>query len=202
MRLYISPGACSLSPHIALAEAGLPYTVEKVTLSTHKTEHGDDYYGVNAKGYVPLLELDDGRRLSEGPAIVQWIADQSPGSRLAPPNGTFERAQLQEWLNFIGTELHKQFGPVFDKSSAPEVKAASIAKITERLAWVDTQLAGRDYLMGADFSVADGYLFTVSRWARHMKIDTAAMPTLAAWYERVAARPKVKSVLEVEGIRA
>lgn len=202
MRLYLSPGACSLSPHIALAESGLPYTVDKVSLATHKTEHGDDFYAVNEKGYVPVLELDDGRRLTEGPAIVQWIADQSPATKLAPPNGTFERAQLQEWLNFISTELHKQFSPLFDKSAAPELKAQQSAKITKRFASIEEHLTGRDYLMGVDFSVADGYLFTIMRWAHHMKVDTSSMPMLDAWYARVAARPGVKVALGAEGIRA
>ncbi|MEO6951876.1 MAG: glutathione transferase GstA [Polyangia bacterium] len=202
MRLYISSGACSLSPHIALAESGLPYTIEKVSLATHKTDHDTDFYSVNDKGYVPLLELDDGRRLSEGPAIVQWIADQAPTSKLAPPNGTFERAQLQEWLNYIATELHKQFAALFDKSAAPELKAQQSKKIEKRLAWIEQHLGGRDYLMGADFSVADGYLFTIMRWTHYLKLETSKMTTLAAWYDRVAARPKVKLVLEAEGIRA
>ena len=202
MLLYLSPGACSLSPHIVLFEAGVSFKTEKVVLSTHKTEHDADYYGVNANGYVPLLELDDGRRLTEGPAIVQWIADQAPSKKLAPPNGTFERAKLQEWLSFIGTELHKQFWALFDKSATEDNKQMQRGKIGKRLAYVEECLLEGAFLMGADFTVADAYLFTVTRWARHLRIEAANAPKLRAWYDRVAARPKVKAALDAEGIRA
>ena len=199
MKLYYSPGACSLSPLIALYEAGLAFEPVLASTKTHKLQDGTDYYTINPKGYVPLLELDDGERLTEGPAIVQYIADQAPQSKLAPPNGTLARYRLQEWLNFITTELHKQFSPLFNAAVPEEFKAMQRKKLRDRLAWVDGQLEGKSYLMGEDFSVADAYLYTVTNWAQPMNIDLAGLDRLAAYRERVAARPAVQQARRTEG---
>ena len=200
MKLYYSPGACSLSPHIALREAGLAFEPVLASTKTHKLPDGSDYYEVNPLGYVPMLELDDGTRLREGPAIVQYIADQAPLKNLAPANGTLPRYRLQEWLTFIGTEIHKSFSPLFNPALPDESKKVFRDKLAQRFAWVDGELAGRDYLMGEHFGVADGYLFTVSRWAKPMAIDLAGYKNLVAWQERVGARPAVREALKVEGL--
>jgi glutathione S-transferase len=200
MKLYYSPGACSLSPHIVLLEAGLKATPVKVDTKTHKTEDGGDYYAVNPKGYVPLLELDDGDRLSEGPAIVQYLADRSPASKLAPPAGTIERYHLQEWLNFITAELHKQFSPLFYATTPAEYKETLKEKIGKRFDWVAEQLKGKDYLMGSTFTVADAYLFTMLTWTKHVGLDLARWPVLTAYQARVAARPKVREAMIAEGL--
>jgi glutathione S-transferase len=199
MKLYFSPGACSLSPHIVLREAGLPFTAIKVDLKTKAMDGGGDYRSINAKGYVPLLELDNGARLSEGPAIVQYVADLAPQSKLAPANGSFERYQLQEWLNFITSELHKQFSPLFDPSSSEELKARQRDRLAGRFDWIAQQLAGKDYLTGS-FSVADAYLFTVLNWCAWTGVDLAKWPALQAYVARVAARPKVREALVAEGL--
>ncbi|MGV3570515.1 MAG: glutathione transferase GstA [Ramlibacter sp.] len=201
MKLYYSPGACSLSPHIALREAGLAFEPVLAPTKTHKLPDGGDYYEVNPLGYVPLLELDDGTRLREGPAIVQYIADQVPTKNLAPANGTLPRYRLQEWLTFIGTEIHKTFSPLFNPAIPEEAKKVFRDKLAQRFAWVDGELAGKDYLMGENFSVADGYLFTVARWAKPMAIDLSAHKNLVAWQERVGARPAVQEALKVEGLK-
>ena len=200
MKLYYSPGACSLSPHIVLLEAGLKATSVKVDTKTHKTEDGGDYYAINPKGYVPLLELDDGDRLTEGPAIVQYLADRNPASKLAPAAGTMERYHLQEWLNFITAELHKQFSPLFQSKTPAEYKETLKEKISQRFDWVDQQLKGRDYLMGSTFTVADAYLFTMLTWTKHVGIDLARWPVLTAYQARVAARPKVREAMIAEGL--
>jgi glutathione S-transferase len=199
MKLYYSPGACSLSPHIALHESGLPFQAVLTSTKLHKLQDGTDYYTINPKGYVPLLELDDGTRLAEGPAIVQWIADQVPEKQLAPPAGTMERYRLQEWLSFIGTEIHKQFSPLFNPAMPEEAKPVFRQKIVERLAFVDRHLAQHDYLLGSRFSVADGYLFTVTRWTAPLKIDVGGLARLAAFMGRVSARPAVQQALKAEG---
>jgi glutathione S-transferase len=200
MKLYYAPGACSLSPHIALLEAGVKASLIKVDTKTHKTAGGGDYYAVNPKGYVPLLELDDGQRLSEGPAIVQYIADLKPESRLAPAAGTMERYRLQEWLNFISTELHKQFGPMFQATTPADYKPILKEKIGKRFDGISTSLEGKDYLMGDTFTVADGYLFTILRWTKHVGIELARWPVLDAYQARVASRPKVREALLAEGL--
>jgi len=200
MKLYYSTGACSLSPHIALREAGLPFELVLASTKTHKLADGTDYYGINPKGYVPLLELDNGERLSEGPAIVQYIADQAPAKQLAPANGTMARYRLQEWLTFIGTEIHKAFSPLFNPAITDEARAAAKTRITGRLSYVDQQLAGKPYLLGDQFSVADGYLFTVVNWARPIGIDLSALPHLTAFMARVAARPAVQEAMKAEGL--
>lgn len=200
MKLYYAPGACSQSPHIALREAGLAFTPIKVDLKAHQVEGGGDFYAINPKGYVPVLELDDGTRLTEGPAIVQYIADQVPATQLAPPNGTIARYKLQEWLNFITTELHKQYSPLLDSSSTEEVKTKQRDKIAKRYEWVAQQLADRDYLTGSTFTVADAYLFTVTNWARSTGVELTRWPALQAFMKRVAARPHVQATLKAEGL--
>jgi glutathione S-transferase len=200
LKLYYSPGACSLSPHIVLHESGLPFEAIPAPTKTHQLPDGTDYYTINPLGYVPLLELDDGTRLTEGPAIVQYIADQAPGKKLAPANGTLARYQLQSWLNFIGTELHKGFGPLFNPAVGDDAKAVFKAKLLERLTWVDGELAGKTWLTGDDFTVADGYLFTVTNWTKPMSIDISGLKNLVAWRERVAARPAVQAAMKAEGL--
>ena len=200
MKLYYSPGACSLSPHIALAEAGLSADYVKVNLRDKKTEAGDDYLKVNAKGQVPVLGLDGGETLTEGPAIVQYIADKAPDKKLAPANGTLDRYRLQEWLNLITSELHKSFSPLFSPTMSDDTKNFYREKISKTFAYVDGKLAGKDYLMGSQFTVADGYLFTILRWAIAMKFDLAQWPNLNAYMDRVGARPKVKEAMLAEGL--
>lgn len=195
MKLYFSPGACSLSPHIALLEAGLPFTLEMASTKTHQLKDGTDFYTINPLGYVPVLELDNGQRLREGPAIVQYIADQAPASKLAPANGTFERYQLQEWLGFIGTEVHKGFSPLFNPNMPDTVKDMARVQVLKRLTWVDSQLAGKDFLMGANFTVADGYLFTVCGWSGFVGVDISGLPNLAKYLQRVGARPSVQKAI-------
>lgn len=202
MKLYYAPGACSLSPHIALREAGLPFELARVSTKTHQTADGGDFYAINSKGYVPVLEWDDGERLTEGPAIVQWIADQAPASGLAPAAGTRERYRLQEWLNFITSELHKGFGPLFVPSFPADAKGFVIENLKKRLAWVDAQLAGKDYLMGSQFTVADAYLFTVTNWAAYVQLSLADFPNLRAHQARVAARPAVQAAMAAEGLKS
>ncbi|MDA8523288.1 glutathione transferase GstA [Acidovorax sp. NCPPB 4044] len=200
MKLYYSPGACSLSPHIALHEAGLAFTPVLASTKSHKLQDGTDFYTINPLGYVPLLELDDGTRLREGPAIVQYIADQAPLKNLAPANGTLARYRLQEWLNFISTELHKGFSPLFNPATPDDYKTMARERLLSRLQWVDEQFAGRDWLLGEHFSVADGYLFTVCGWGKHVGVDTAHLKNLGAYLERVGARPAVQSALKAEGL--
>ncbi|MEF7616801.1 glutathione transferase GstA [Aquincola sp. MAHUQ-54] len=200
MKLYYSPGACSLSPHIVLHEAGLAFEPVLASTKTHRLADGTDYYTINPKGYVPLLELDDGARLSEGPAIVQYIADLVPASKLAPANGTMARYRLQEWLNFISSELHKGFSPLFMPNMPEEAKQIARERVSQRLAWVDGQLAGRPYLMGDDFCVADAYLFTVAGWSRHVGVDISGLAHLQAYLSRVAERPAVQAALRAEGL--
>ncbi|ODS60877.1 MAG: glutathione transferase GstA [Acidovorax sp. SCN 65-108] len=200
MKLYYSPGACSLSPHIALHEAGLAYTPVLASTKSHKLQDGTDYYTINALGYVPVLELDNGERLREGPAIVQYIADQVPDKQLAPANGTLARYRLQEWLTFIGTELHKGFSPLFNPATPEDYKPMVRERLLQRLQWVDGQLAGKQYLMGDQFTVADGYLFTVTNWTQPTKLDISGLANLAAYRERVGARPAVQAAMKAEGL--
>jgi glutathione S-transferase len=200
MKLYYSPGACSLSPHIALEEAGLTYEAIAAPTKTHKLPDGTDYYTINPLGYVPLLVLDDGRQLREGPAIVQYIADQVPAKNLAPANGTFERSKLQEWLTFIGTELHKNFGPLFSPATPADYKVTVTAQLQSRLKFTDGLLANTTYVMGDTFSVADGYLFTVTNWAQYVGIDLSVYPHLVAYRARVGARPGVIAAMKAEGL--
>ncbi len=200
MKLYYSPAACSLSPHIAAREAGLPIDLVRVNLDTHTTADGADYRAINPKGYVPFLVRDDGSTLSEGPAIVQYLADLAPQSGLAPAAGTAERYRLQEWLNFISTELHKGMGLLFDKAMPEDYKPVVKDRVGKRLDFVTRALDGNDYLMGAQFSVADGYLFTVLGWTKWLGIDLGKWPVLTQYVARVGARPKVVEALKAEGL--
>ena len=200
MKLFFSPGACSLSPRIALLEAGLPFTTQKVDTKTKQLEGGGDFWAINSKGYVPLLQLDNGEYLSEGPAIIQYIADQNPASGLAPAAGTMERYRLQEMLNFITSEIHKGFSPLFDPTMSAEMKQGFREKLAKRFDWLTNELGGKSYLMGESFTVADGYLFTVLNWGQWVGVDIAKWPVLAAFHARVAARPKVQEALKAEGL--
>jgi glutathione S-transferase len=200
MKLYYSPGACSLSPHIALLEAGLPYDLVKVDVRAKKLENGDDYYKINPKGQVPALGLDNGEVMTEGPVIVQMIADQAAAKNLAPARDSAERYKLQEWLNFTTTELHKNFSPLFNPAIPEEVKAFFKDRIMGKFKYADDKLAGQDYLMGKQFTVADGYLYTMLRWADGNKMDLSALNNLMAFKDRVGARPKVQEALTKEGL--
>lgn len=200
MKLYYSPGACSLSPHIALLEAGLPYELVKVDLRAKKLENGDDFLKVNPKGQVPALALDNGELVTEGPVIVQMIADKASARNLAPARDSAERYKLLEWLNFITGELHKNFSPLFQPAIPDDVKAFFRDRLMGKFKYLDGALAGHDYLMGKQFTVADGYLFVMLTWAERMNLDLSAMPNLAAYKARVAARPKVQEALTKEGL--
>lgn len=200
MKLYFSPGVCSLSPHIVLEESGLPFETEQVDLRKKTTASGADYSEINPKGYVPALVLDNGVLLTEGPAIVQYLADQVPDKQLAPANGTLARYQLQSWLTFIGTEVHKSFTPFFKPDSTPEMKDVARANLERRLGYINTELAGREYLLPEGYSVADIYLFVVLGWARLIKLDLTPWPQLQAFQARVGARPAVQRALKAEGL--
>lgn len=199
MKLYYSSGACSLSPHIVLAESGLAFDVEKVDFSTMKTERGADFSKTNPKGYVPCLELDNGQVLTEGSAIVQYIADQVPQKKLAPPAGTMERYRLMEWLNFIATELHKGFSPLFNPKLPDDLKAKTVERLGKRIGIVAKQLEKTRYLMGDTFTVADAYLFTILRWAPG-NIDLSPWPALKTYQDRIQGRPAVYETLIGEGL--
>jgi glutathione S-transferase len=199
MKLYYSPGACSLSPHIVMRELGIPVELKKVNTKDKTIEGGGDYWKVNSKGYVPALELDDGQVLTEGPAIVQYLADRKPESGLAPKAGSAERYKLQEWLNFITSEIHKGFTPLFKPNTPEEYKKISKENLANRFNWLDKELGSREYLNGK-FSVADAYLFTVLNWTKFQQIDLAKWPNLTAYQARIAARPKVQEALKAEGL--
>jgi glutathione S-transferase len=200
MKLYFSPGACSLSPHIALREAGLAFDLVKVDTKTHRLDGGGDFYSVNPKGYVPVLELDGGERLTEGPAIVQYIADRKPESGLAPKAGTLERVRLQEWLNFLTSEIHKGFSPLFSADTPEDYKPVVRKRLAGRFDWLSKELDGRDFLMGDRFTVADGYLFTLLGWLPFVGMNLQEWPVLKAYRERIAGRPAVKEALKAEGL--
>src|SRR6202051_714803 len=200
MKLYYSPGACSLSPHIVLLEAALPYTLEKVDFTTKKTAAGADYLTINSKGAVPALQLDDGQVLTEGPAIVQYLADKKPDSGLAPRAGTFERYQLMEMLNYITSEVHKGYSPLFNPKISADWKASALANLGKKLDWLSGFLGSKTFLMGTAFTVADAYLFTVLRWSEHVGVDLGKWPVLGAYRARVGERPKVQEALKAEGL--
>jgi glutathione S-transferase len=200
MKLYFSPGACSLSPHIVLRETGLPFDTEKVDLGSKKTASGADYNTINPKGYVPTLQLDNGDVLTEGPAIVQYLADKVPEKKLAPPNGTIERYRLLEWLNFISAELHKGFGPLFRSDTPEQTRQTARDNLAKRFAFVAERLKDAHYLMGNQFTVADAYLFTATNWAGHVKFDLSQWPALTAYQQRIAARPAVHAAMLAEGL--
>ena len=200
MKLYYSPGACSLSPHIVLVESGLAFEPVMASTKTHKLNDGTDYYTINPKGYVPLLELDSGERLTEGPAILQYIADKVPAKNLAPANGTMARYRTQEWLNFITSELHKGIGGLFNPAMPEEGKAVIRAKALDRLKWVDAQLEGKQYLAGDAFSIPDAYMFTVVNWTNFVGMDISGLKNLSAYQARMAARPAVQAAMKAEGL--
>ena len=200
MKLFLKPGSCSLASHIVLEEIGRPYETEAVDLAKKVTASGADFWAINPKGYVPALLLDDGDLLTEGPAILQYLADQAPELNLAPANGSKARYQLQSWLTFIGTEVHKNFSPFFNPAATPEMKELARANLQRRLGYVNDQLAGGDFLMGSTYSVADAYLFTVVGWAKYIQLDLSAWPHLIAFQARVAARPATQRALKAEGL--
>lgn len=200
MKLFYKAGACSLSPHIVLRETGRDFTLTAVDLSTKRTENGDDYLSINPKGQVPALQLDDGSLLTEGVAIVQYLADLVPDRQLLAPVGRMARYHAIEWLNYIATELHKNFGPLFSPSSSDEAKTAARQKLENHLHWVDAELAGKQGLVGLRFSVADAYLFTVMRWAYALKLDIDTLVNLKAFMAQMRERPSVQAALAAEGI--
>ena len=200
MKLYYSPGACSLSPHIVAREAGIEVDLVKVDLKARKLEDGGDYARINAKGYVPALALDDGTLLTEGTAIVQYLADRHPDSGLAPSNGTLERYRLQEWLNFLTSEIHKSFSPLFNPAAAEGWKQAARENIVRRFDLITERLGPNAYLMGERFTVADAYLFTLLNWCQWTDIDLARWPALKDYLTRIAGRPKVQEALRAEGL--
>ena len=200
MKLYFSPGACSLSPRIVLLETGLPFTTEQVDLHSKRMTGGGDYRAVNPNGYVPALEIAAGQVLTEGPAIVQYLADQAPEKGLAPPAGTLARYQLMSMLNFIAAEIHKNYTPLFLPDTLDAVREAARANLTRRYAYLDTHLAGRTYLVGEQFSVADAFLFTVTSWAGFVQLDLSAWPHVEAFQQRIGARPAVLQAMRDEGL--
>jgi glutathione S-transferase len=200
LKLYFSPGACSLSPHIVLIEGGFRFETEKVSLASKKTAGGADYTAINPKGYVPALQLDSGEVLTEGPAIVQYLADQAPDRQLAPANGTMERYRLMEWLNFISTEVHKSFSPLFKPDTVDAAKQAAHDLLARRFEIVEKQLQQHDYITGDRFSVADAYLFTVLNWTHVLKFDLGRWPAMQAYLKRVADRPAVQEAMKAEGL--
>lgn len=200
MKLYFSPGACSLASHIIVRELSLPVSLMKVDLSTKKFGNDEEYLVINKKGYVPSLEFDDGTLLTEGVAILQFLADQKPEANLAPANGSRERYKLQEWLTFIASEIHKSFAPLFDSSTPQQTQNTSREKIDKRFAYVEEQLAQRDFLLGDQFTVADAYLFVMMLWADKFEIDLSKWPTLKEYKERIASRTSVQEALAAEKI--
>lgn len=200
MKLYFSPGSCSLSPHIVLREAGYNFDLEQVNNQEKKTKSGMDYWGINAKGQVPVLELDNGERITEGPVIVQYLADQRPAAGLAPANGSMERVRVQEWLNFISSEIYKTYGPLFRPTTPEAFKDISRENLGKRFDWLDKQLAGKHYLTGDKFTIADAYLFAVLRWSPRVNVDLGKWPNLTAYVDRVTLRPKVQEAMKAEGL--
>ena len=200
MQLYFSPGACSLASHITLREAGLPFDLKKADVKNKKLEDGSDFFAINSKGAVPALKLDNGQVLTEGVAIMQYLADQKPESTLVPKNGTLERYRVQEWLNYITSEVHKTFSPLWNAANDQAVKDYALANLKKKFDWINAQLAGKKYLTGDTFTVADAYLFTVVNWTNPLGIDLAPWPALKEFQARVAARPKVQEAMEAEGL--
>jgi len=200
MKLYYSKGACSLSPHITACEAELPVELVEVDLQSKRTSAGEDFRLINPNGYVPVLMFDDGKKLMEGPAIVQYLADQAPDKKLVPPAGTFERYQLQQWLNFISTEIHKGFGALFNPAMPEEAKPVVIKLLTSRLETAAAHLSNRTFLLGDDFTVADAYLFVTLRWGTYVNIDISRWPVLANYAAKISARPAVQKALKEEGL--
>ena len=201
MKLYYTPGGCSLSPHIVSREAGIELELEQVDIREKKTRSGEDFWSINAKGYIPVLEMDDGQRLTEGPAIVQYLADQKPQSGLVPAAGTIDRYRVQEWLNFVASELHKTYSPLFRPTTPEEFKKLSRENLGKRFDWIERELIGKQYLMGDKFTIADAYLYVVLRWSPRVGLDLSKWPNVKAYVDRVAARPKVQEALKAEGLQ-
>lgn len=202
MKLYYSPAACSLAPHIVLREAGLPFTLEKIDTTRHLTADGSDYHQINPKGQVPVLDTDDGLRLTEGPVISQFIADRAGATSLMPPAGTTARYRVMEWQNYITSELHKSFTPLFSNDLDAGAKKTLASALHKKLAWLDGELAGKSHLTGDAFTAADAYLFVVLGWARFVKLDIAGLANLQGFMARVAARPAVREAMAAEGLLA
>ena len=200
MQLYFSPGVCSLASHITILEAGLSVDLKRTDIRAKKLEDGSDYLAVNSKGMVPALRLDNGQVLTEGPVILQYLADQKPESSLAPKAGTLERYRLQEWLNYITSEIHKGYTPLFNPANDPAVKEFALTNLKKKFAWLDTQLASKKFLLGDTFTIADAYLFTVMNWTHGLGIDLSPWPAIKDYQARVAARPKVQEAMGVEGL--
>ncbi|WP_437612534.1 glutathione transferase GstA [Sorangium sp. So ce834] len=200
MKLYFSPGACSLSPHVVARELGIELTLDKVDVASKKTSSGRDFWAINPKGYVPALELDGGEVLTEGPAIVQYLADQKPEAKLVPPPGTMARYRVQEMLGYINSELHKSYSPLFNPKTSPEQRQEREEYLRKRYGVIEAALAKGPYLFGEQFTVADAYLFTVTNWANFVKLDLSAFPNLLAFQRRVAARPAVQGAMRAEGL--
>lgn len=198
MKLYFSPGACSLSPHIVLRELGLEFDAVKVNGREKKTATGEDYWAINPKGSVPAVQLDNGEVVTEGAVIVQYLADQKPEAKLAPAQGSFERVRMQEWLNYVASDLHKSFSPLFSPKINDEYRAAIVEALGNRYGFLAKHLEGRQYLLGDSFTVADAYLFTILTWSPVAKLDLAKWPSLKAYFDRVQARPAVQAALEME----
>ncbi|AUX47508.1 glutathione S-transferase [Sorangium cellulosum] len=200
MKLYFSPGACSLSPHVVARELGIELTLDKVDLASKKTSSGRDFSAINPKGYIPALELDGGEVLTEGPAIVQYLADQKPEAKLVPPPGTMARYRVQEMLGYINSELHKSYSPLFNPKTSPEQRQEREEYLRKRYGVIEAALAKGPYLFGEQFTVADAYLFTVTNWSNFVKLDLSAFPNLLAYQRRVAARPAVQGAMRAEGL--
>lgn len=200
MKLYYAPGACSLAPHIVLQECGLPFALERVDLATHKTASGADYYGINPKGYVPTLELDDGTRLTEGPVIVQYICDQAGNTELMPAAGSLARYRVMEWQCYLNSELHQGFAPLFNPAFDAAAKALFVSRLQQKFSWVSAQLRGQQYLTGDSFSAADAYLFVLSGWAPYLKLELPNTEELQGYLQRIAARPAVQKAMQSEGL--
>ena len=200
MQLYFSPGACSLASHITLLELGLPFDLRRADTKTKKLEDGSDYYAINSKGAVPALKLDNGQVLTEGVAIMQYLVDQKPESGLLPKSGSFERYRVQEWLNYITSEVHKGFSPLWNPSADPAVKEYATTNLFKKFDWLESQLGGKKFLTGDNFTVADAYLFTVVNWSNFLGIDLGKWPKLKEFQARVAARPKVQEAMAAEGL--
>ncbi len=198
MKLYYSPGACSFASHAVLRELGLPFEAIRVDLVKKTTKDGTDFSTINSKGYVPALALDDGVLLTEGTAILQYLADLAPAAGLAPPSGTMDRYRLQEWLAFLNSELHKSFSPLFNPAATPETKDAALRTIARRLGWVEREIAGREFLLGGRYTVADAYLYTILGWCGYVGVDLAQYPNVAAFRARIAARPAVQAAHAAE----
>ena len=201
MKLYFAPGACSLSPHIVALELGIPLELVKVDTKSKQLAGGGDFLAINPKGYVPAIQLANNEVLTEGPAIVQYLADQKPEAGLVPPAGTFERVRLQEMLGYINSEIHKAYSPLFNPATPQETRDERLAYLKKRYALLDKRLAGQPYLLGDKFTVADAYLFTVTNWAGHVKLDLADFPAIQAFQARIAQRPAVQAALVAEGLK-